>query len=209
MNMYSCKSQTIIIWGQKNLNLPSDWRKTGNYYYKDVNNYLDNFVGTWEYVNGNEKFQIILNKVIKYHVLTSSPPYSNYYEDGIVFKYKKYVNNTLVFESPVKNYPTFNSADGNMLKGMTSDYERVTKTIHHPQSFGGGVFLEGGGYFPLSCHIEKIFAGSPNNSIKKIKFKFYLGHFGESSGFGEYNNPIYAGQPKFSIPNDIIMTKLP
>ena len=204
LNISSLMKSQIVVDYASDSPLPSNWDETGNYYLKDVNNYLDNFTGTWEYVNGNEKFQIILTKIIKYHTL-SSHLNLNYYEDGIVFRYKKYVNNNLVFESPIESYPTFNTEDGKILKGMSSDYERVTKTIN----LGGGLIFEGGGHFPLSCHIEKLLINLSNNEPQKIKFKFYLGHFGESSGFGEYNNPIYAGQPFFSIPDDIIMTKVP
>ncbi len=62
-------AQTIVNMAGNSTNLPSNYRSTGNYYIKDVNNYLDNFTGTWEYVNGNEKFQIILTKVYKYHTI--------------------------------------------------------------------------------------------------------------------------------------------
>lgn len=201
LNLSSFMKGQIIIDYASTSPLPKDWDETGNYYMKDVNNYLNNFVGTWEYVNGNEKFQIILTKVTKYHVLISSPPYSNYnyYEDGIAYKYKKYVNNNVIFESPDLSYPSFNTKNGSKLEGMLRDYERLSKEV----TIGGGISI-GGGYFPLSCYIEKIMTliGEP----QKIKFKFYLR---ESSGFGEYDNPIYAGQPFFSIPNDIIMTKVP
>lgn len=65
------KSQTVIVRGENNGPLPDNFLSSGQYYYKDVNNYLDSFTGTWEYVNGNEKFQIILTKVVKYHTVLS------------------------------------------------------------------------------------------------------------------------------------------
>lgn len=43
-----------------NNNYPDNYLSNGEYYIKDINNNLDIFTGTWEYVNGNEKFQIIL-----------------------------------------------------------------------------------------------------------------------------------------------------
>ena len=101
-------SQIIIKRGEKGINgvLPDDFQSSGNYYYKDINNYLDNFTGTWQYVNGNEKFQIVLTKVIKYHVVIPLIDL-NYYEDRIVLRYKKFVNNNLVFESPIYETPDF------------------------------------------------------------------------------------------------------
>lgn len=60
--LFSCKStsQIIINMAGDNNNYPDNYLSNGEYYIKDINNNLDIFTGTWEYVNGNEKFQIIL-----------------------------------------------------------------------------------------------------------------------------------------------------
>jgi len=126
-----CKSQTVIVWGQKNLNVPDNFLSTGQYYYKDVHNYLLPFVGTWEYVNGNEKFQIILSKIVKYHLLDTDLNY-NFYKDGVSIQYKKFTNNNLVYESPIINKPTFRSDNGYKLEGYMKDYGRLTRTVYYP-----------------------------------------------------------------------------
>ncbi|WP_438967256.1 DUF6705 family protein [Flavobacterium sp.] len=201
--LFSCKSisQTPIVWGADNGTLPSDFQSSGNYYYKDIPNYLDNFTGTWEYVNGNEKFQIVLTKVVMYHYISTNLNF-NFYEDGIVLQYKKFLNNNLTFESPIYQNPNFRSLDGVKLNGYVKDYERVTKTIYYPQVMGGGVRKQGGEYFAPDCIIEKLpsISGQPD----KIKFNLYM----QQSCCGETNNEIYDGLPTFSIPKDIEMVKL-
>jgi len=201
ISMMNCKSQTIIVRGGDNGILPEGFKNTGLYYYKDVHNYLDNFVGTWEYVNGNEKFQIILTKIIKHH--TNIPEIKlNFYEDGIALRYKRFVNNNLVFESPAKNEPTFSTLNGQTLKGFMQDYGRLTRTVHYPQAAGGGVLKQGGEYFTPDCTIE--LQPVALNGTPKIKFTLDIGET-----VGEYRNPAYNGMPTFSIPNDVIMTKVP
>ncbi len=201
ITIMNCKSQ-IIVDVSSNAILPSNYNETGQYYEKDVHNYLDNFVGTWEYANGNEKFQIILTKIIKHH--TNIPEIKlNFYEDGITLRYKRFANNNLVFESPVKNEPTFSTLNGQTLNGFMQDYGRLTRTVHYPQAAGGGVLKQGGEYFTPNCIIEKIPVNLSANEPQKIKFTLYIGET-----VGEYRNPAYNGMPTFSIPNNIVMTKV-
>lgn len=204
MSFLNCKSQIIIERGIKN-NVPKNFKSTGQYYYKDVHNYLDKFVGTWEYVNGNEKFQIILTKIVKYHYVEPIIEL-DYYEDGIHLQYKKFVNGSLVFQSPITNEVHLSIEDPNNLKGHIYDYGRQTVEVVRPAFFGGGVEYAGGQYFHPQCDIEKLMTiiGEP----QKIKFKLYNG--GHSFSFGSpYDNPAYNGLPQFSIPNDIVLTKVP
>ncbi|WP_317038877.1 DUF6705 family protein [Chryseobacterium aquaticum] len=199
-SMINCKSQ-IIVDISSDAVLPSNYDETGQYYEKDVHNYLDNFTGTWEYINGNEKFQIILTKMIKYHNVNSKFNI-NIYKDGITLKYKKFANNNLTFESPSYSYPNFRTENGQKLEGFFTDYERLTRTVHYPQGAGGGVLKQGGEYFHPSCTIE--LQPLTLNSPPKIKFTLDIGET-----VGEYRNPAYSGMPTFSIPNDVVMTKVP
>ncbi len=205
MSIFNCQSQTVLIRGQQNPNLPENFKSTGQYYYKDIHNYLLPFVGTWEYVNGNEKFQIILTKVTKYH--TVIPDLNlDFYEDGIALQYKKFLNGHPVFESPVTGKPIFTSENGLELEGAVTDYGRVTQTVYKPQQMGGGVWKQGGEYFYPDCTIEKLM--TLLNEPAKIKFHLYF--FEHSQMFASpYDNPLYDGLPTFSIPNDIVMTKVP
>jgi len=53
----SCKAQSPIVdidnW---------DGDSQANAYYKDINNYFNDFVGTWVYTNGTTSFKIVLQK---------------------------------------------------------------------------------------------------------------------------------------------------
>lgn len=71
---FSCKSQ-IISQNNAYVDIPN------NAYIKDTQNFLDNFVGTWHYQNGNEQFTIILNKIIHFK-------YSSWFEDILIGEYK-------------------------------------------------------------------------------------------------------------------------
>ncbi|MEG1590014.1 MAG: DUF6705 family protein [Chryseobacterium sp.] len=195
--MIQCRSQinTINMAGD-NISYPHGYLSTGDYYIKDINNYLDNFVGTWEYGNGNEKFQIILTKVIKYHYI-STHANLNYYEDGLKYRYKKFVNNVLTFESPARDYPSFDTKDGALLEGGIKDYGRITKTVKIPLT--NNVMYPGGGPVDANCEITKV-----STNPDKIKFHLYL-----RQEFPNYDGETYAGQPIFSLPNDVIMTKVP
>ncbi|MFC7348995.1 DUF6705 family protein [Chryseobacterium zhengzhouense] len=197
------KSQTVIVRGENNGPLPDNFLSSGQYYYKDVNNYLDKFIGTWEYTNGNEKFQIILTKIIKYNLIDTELNY-NFYEDGISVKYKKIVNGNVSFESPTVNEPSFTRSNGTKLEGYMIDYGRVTvnKQLPLDNILNLGVLRQGGEYFHPSCTIEIL----PLNLSEPPKIKFSL-RLRQNLG-GEYKNPAYNGLPTFSIPNNIIMTKL-
>lgn len=201
--LFSCKSigQIPIVWGGNNGTLPNDFKSSGNYYYKDIPGYLDNFVGTWEYVNGNEKFQIVLTKVVMFHQIDTELNL-NYYEDGIVLQYKKYTNNVLTFTSPIYQDPNFRSMDGIVLDGNVTDYGRVTKSVYNLSILGGGLLKQGGEYFYPICIIKIL--PTTRYEPKKIKFNLYM----RQSMYGETNNEIYNGLPTFSIPNDIEMTKI-
>ncbi|MEG1590015.1 DUF6705 family protein [Chryseobacterium sp.] len=191
-----CKSQIIINMAGGNGTLPSGYKSNGQYYIKDINNNLDNFTGTWEYVNGNEKFQIILTKIIKYHI-NDSDIRLNYYTDGIKYQYKRFVNNTLIFESSVREYPSFRTKDGGLLEGGIKDYGRITKTVKIPLT--NDVMYQEGGAVDARCEITRV-----STNPDKIKFHLYL-----RQEFPNYDSEAYAGQPTFSLPNDVIMTKVP
>ena len=82
----ACKGQTpVYTLGADNPNIiPS------NCYFKDNNNILNKFVGTWVLTKNGNVFTIILNKAVM-------APISDYYSDEIQGKYKYIVNgNTLV-----------------------------------------------------------------------------------------------------------------
>jgi len=71
---FSCKSQ-IIPQNNAYVNIPQ------GAYIKDTQNFLDNFVGTWQYQNGNEQFTITFAKELHHK-------YTSWYEDILYGEYK-------------------------------------------------------------------------------------------------------------------------
>ena len=188
-------SQIIITRSNDGTILPQNFQSTGEYYYKDVNNYLDWFVGTWEYVNGNEKFQITLTKVVEYHLINNYLNL-NFYKDGIVLQYRTYLNNQLTFESPSYENPDFYCEDGNLLSGRIMDYGRLTRTLYK-DPFNTEVWIPGGTPMPTDCDITK-------HPLDNNKIKFSLNFFEGQ----RYDSQTYLGQPVHSIPNNIVLTKV-
>ena len=82
----SCKAQTPIY--------PLDGGNT-NYgsvngaYYKDINNFLDQYVGTWLYVNGNTSIKLVLQKKTMFKEIDGV---QHFYTDYTVGEYQ-YIEN--------------------------------------------------------------------------------------------------------------------
>ncbi len=169
------------------------YTKNGEYYLKDINNYLDNFVGTWTYVEGNKRFELILEKVLFYHFQTNFSGVINddYYTDGIKISYKQYESNILVFESPAQSLLYLaETKDGILLTGSFTDFNRVSYFA-----------CRGCQKAPVGHIITSLnFKISPfNSNIASFKLgKYHL---------GGYNYELYQGQPLFSVPNDVELTK--
>lgn len=169
------------------------YTKNGEYYLKDINNYLDNFVGTWSYIDGNKKFELILEKIVNYHFQTNFSGVVNddYYTDGIKISYKQYENNTLVFQSPTQSLLYLaDTKDGILLSGSFTDFNRVSYFACYgcPKEPVGNIITS------LSFKISPF-----NSNIASFKLKKYH--------LGGYNYELYQGQPLFSVPNEIEMIR--
>lgn len=108
----SCKAQTQILDISD-----SGWNMITGAYYKDTNNLLDPFVGTYVYTNGNTSLKIVLQKK-----LMSSPTNHRYYEDLIIGGYQyikdgEQITNSLNrLDAPnIINGRGFYSIKGNMI----------------------------------------------------------------------------------------------
>jgi hypothetical protein len=169
------------------------YTKNGEYYLKDINNYLDNFVGTWTYLEGNKKFELILEKVLFYHKTTNFTGVVNqdYYTDCIKITYKQYENNIPVYQSPTNEIESKGlTKDGILLTGSFTDFNRVSYFA-----------CRGCQKAPVGNIITSLnFKISPfNSNIASFKLgKYHL---------GGYNYELYQGQPLFSVPNDVELTK--
>lgn len=83
----NCFSQTPIIDI-----INKDGTRTTGAYYKDVNNLLNTFEGTWLYTNGNTTLKIIMIKKIQQFN-------GRYYEDLIIGEYEYKVNGVVVIST--------------------------------------------------------------------------------------------------------------
>ncbi|WBX95918.1 DUF6705 family protein [Chryseobacterium gambrini] len=85
----NCKSQSHIVDI-----MDYDGKAIIGYYYKDVNNLLDPFTGTWVYSNGNKFIKLVLTKKVK---LYNGKIYNDVVVGGIEYKEN---NNTIVNTIP-------------------------------------------------------------------------------------------------------------
>lgn len=106
----NCKAQSPIIDI-----IDLDGTRQTNAYYKDVNNLLNPYAGTYVYTNGNTIFKIVfVKKVLQYN--------TQYYEDLIIGEYQ-YIENGVEKANTLSNINTTylnqrtHKIDGNFLVG--------------------------------------------------------------------------------------------
>ena len=156
----------------------SKHRKDGIYYIKDINNYMQPYLGTWSYINGNNEFRITITKIDKHHVIFSD--YNiNYYKDGLNIQYQKYENGQLIYNSIVRQNPTGVIKKFGKLNMSFTDYERNSES------------------FPLDLILIPIGSNQYNLNFKLDKFERRNTYFEQ-----------HPNEPYFSVPNNIIMTKM-
>ena len=107
LNIYCFKAQTPM------LSLENSDDFVNGAYYKDLNNELNKFVGTWIYNDGNTSFVIQLQKVEQYYN-------GEWYEDLLIGEYQYLENGVEVINSLSRlSSPLVNNAqhyiDGNQL----------------------------------------------------------------------------------------------
>lgn len=170
-------SQTVVNMANSH-NI--DWnRENGQYYLKDVNNYMLPYLGTWQYIYGNKEFRISLTKVPMFHVMFSDYN-TDYYKDGLLIQYQKYENGQLIYNSQIDTYPTGIIKEYGKLNMSFTDYER------------------NGESFP----VDLILFQNLNSNTEYLKFK--IDRFERRNTYYEQ----HPNEPYFSVPNDIIMTKM-
>ena len=87
-------AQTIIDFDESTLGLNSQY-----YYMKDINNYLDQFEGTWKYINGNSEIELVFKK----KTFTDHPnPSMTVMQDELVGEYR-YVKNGVEVLNTLQN----------------------------------------------------------------------------------------------------------
>lgn len=99
------------------------------------NPYLDKFVGTWEYDNGQHKFRIILTKQkVETAFRLSDDEATIYYEDYIIGWHEYIKNGEIVESSMDKANTVWDKWDdiykNTTLQGFTTDYQSDILTIY-------------------------------------------------------------------------------
>jgi len=131
---FACKAQNPII----NIE-DDDGSEITNAYYKDTNNLLDPFVGTWVFDNGTQYLKIVFEKKTMVDA-------GEYYEDLLIgeFQYKESgieLTNTLgKLTDPFLPYVYHHSIDGNYINtyqhtpfnDYTSNVFRIELTMSEP-----------------------------------------------------------------------------
>ncbi|MCK7590751.1 hypothetical protein M0G43_09210 [Subsaxibacter sp. CAU 1640] len=165
----------------------AEYRKNGSYYIKDKKNFMNSFIGTWQYINDRTEFRITLSKKEKYHY--TAPFNVNYYKDGMVIQYQKYENGELIYNSPVGTNPNGVIEEFGKLYMSFVDYEKRNTylldliLIKEPNKNDKLKFT-------LSSIILR-------NDPKPKRLEYWL-------SLGEIN----PGESFFSVPDNIIMTKM-
>lgn len=169
-------SQTVVDMAGERQN---EHYENGDYYIKDINNYIQPYIGTWQYVNGNTEFRITLTKVEMYHI--TYPDYNiDYYKDGLRIQYQKYENSVLIYNSIIDNLPTGSIKEFRNLRMSFTDYQRNNEV------------------FPVDLTL--ISTGiNQNNSLK-----FVLDSFERRNTYHDE----HPNEPYFSVPNNIVMTRM-
>ena len=183
--LYSCgSSQTVVDMDDER---KEEYRKNGKYYIKDKKNFMNSFIGTWQYINNSTEFRITLSKKEKHHY--TAPFNVNYYKDGMVIQYQKYENGKLIYNSPVGTNPNGVIEEFGKLYMSFIDYEKRNTYL-----------------------LDLILIKEPNKS-NKLKFTLSSITSRDDSkpkrleywfSFGEIN----PGESFFSVPDNIIMTKM-
>ncbi|WP_452220252.1 DUF6705 family protein [Lacinutrix salivirga] len=183
--LYSCgSSQTVVDMANER---KEEYCKNGKYYIKDKKNFMNSFIGTCQYINDNTEFRVTLSKIEKYHYI--GPFNVNYYKDGMVIQYQKYKNGELVYNSTVGTHPNGVIEEFGKLYMSFNDYEKRNNylldliLIQEPDKSDKLRFT-------LSSIILR------NNPNPK-RLEYWL-----SSG------EINPGESFFSVPDDIVMTKM-
>jgi hypothetical protein len=161
----------------------SKHRKNGEYYLKDMNNYILPYLGTWKYTYGNKEFRITLTKATKHHVVFTD--YNiNYYTDGLYIQYQKFENGLLIYNSPVRSNPTGIIKEFGKLSMSFTDYHRNNEIFDLDMSLS-----------PITGQL---------GSAPQYQLFFEINAF-------ESKNTYYTDHPNepfFSVPEGIIMTKM-
>ena len=161
-----------------------------NNYIKDTEGVLNPFVGTWEWTNGsNTTFRVVLTK--KEHWNASG--FNKFYSDEILGGYRYIENGTLIVDR--LTYTTDFTSDTSTWAAFSS----ILGSVSYPETTKLKISI----YDKLkskSCLATMVMEVSQNGGLQAhwVLFDHETGNFSGATK-----------QQGFSIPTDVILTKLP
>ncbi|GEM53659.1 hypothetical protein EB1_34490 [Empedobacter brevis NBRC 14943 = ATCC 43319] len=159
-------------------------------YLKDVNNELNQFVGTWTYTEGSKKYTINFKKLIK-EEFNWGP---HYYKDMLIGGYKLEVNNQIIYNSILTLYEYYEAPLRGI--GFVKNQNKYIITFEDPLNcdISGNVKIEKdpSNINQLIWKMYREFEMNPN--FEKCP---YLHNIDETSTFGD----------TMSLPYEMILTK--
>ncbi len=116
---FSCKAQSPILPVYDNPN----YAEVENAYYKDINNFQNQYSGTWLYSNGNTSLTLKLRKREMMHI---NGPLVNIYEDIVVGEYQ-------YIENGVEKVNTLGNFEENYSE--VEDYNLYSNGLQHKNAY--------------------------------------------------------------------------
>ena len=177
----NCKAQNVV-----NINT-FNHRDSSNKYYKDLDNYYQNFVGTWESTTGNITFRLILTKEARQPILS----YQNSFIDKIFGRFLIIQNagdlNETILHDSVKYFPQ---------NGYTSDVVLFAYATE-PNEFGGS--------FTDTC-------ANGGNGVLEAVFSLEILNLGNAPLQAQWNvkttSRYLEDGESFTVPTDTVLTKV-
>jgi len=180
-----CKAQNHIV----NLTDCDSYfnESSGDYYNKDLNNILDNYVGTWKWINGNKEFTLILIKQVKHHYHETGN--DDYYEDRLVGYYIYKENGVVIADT---------SSDNN----LSTDYKMKVMFILNCHSQVSSIAFEDyKKYKSFEVLLESL---SPNQIKMKMFEREHVITVNKHTG---ERNPPNDPQGGSTFPMEMVLTK--
>ena len=160
-------------------------------YYKDLDDELDKYIGTWVYDDGNGTvFTLNLRKVEMYYT-----PGTNYrYTDKIIVTYKLIKNHELLVDNlSLPILPSFANIPDEI--GLKYGYYGLSVADNTIDGFITDLTLD-------IIRTSKIYYLPQPSGNPKIKFSIF-----SASALRKQPKEFYVGKPQTILPNNVILTK--
>ena len=186
----SCKAQTVM----QEVPLDGSGSEQQGLYYKDFNNTLNQFEGTYLYTNGNTSFKIILQKKVQSN-------YNNYCQEDILIGAYKYVENGVtkvdVLDDINNTYP-----NGRYYK-IWGNFILTGNTLGCTDCSANEKWISGSIEDPVSGSVDTLFIRKvTENGQEAIKIWIY-----HQMGHRNASEPVTTNSISYPIGEDFILLK--